>query len=338
MLGTFPLPCLFGVCGRRRRRRPGMGWEAPDAVPRAGGNRLFGELVTPPCPPPLPLAGSRGSCGSRTVPVPSAMARARQAVRRRERGGRLGVPARCPQGVGGSRSLAPGPGCRALMALAAAKSQIRISSGWGGGNWPLPAAAAALPTAPPAMCRAGGGPAPLHPGGVCPELCPSIHPSLHRSSSSSPKRGGYPQHHPGRGVLGLCVCPPPPHPTPPHPPGQEKSQTRTTLALSRRARERAGDLPARAAGEIGGCHGERGCHRGGGRLPVPDKVSPHPPDPGGDRSRAGCAAPAPLGLRHRIRAPGSGLFFLFPRQHPHPPVPAPTLPFAVSSIRSPPSP
>lgn len=51
MLGASPVLCLFGVCCGRRRRRPGLGWEAQDAVPRAGGNRLFGELVTPPCPP-----------------------------------------------------------------------------------------------------------------------------------------------------------------------------------------------------------------------------------------------------------------------------------------------
>lgn len=96
MLGASPVLCLFGGCGGKRRRRPGLGWEAPDTVPRTVGNRLFRELVTPPCPPPsLLLAGSRGSCGSSRMPVPSTKARARQAVRRkrRERGGRLGVPA-----------------------------------------------------------------------------------------------------------------------------------------------------------------------------------------------------------------------------------------------------
>lgn len=57
MLGASPVLCLFGGCGGKRRRRPGLGWEAPDTVPRTVGNRLFRELVTPPCPPPLSAAG-----------------------------------------------------------------------------------------------------------------------------------------------------------------------------------------------------------------------------------------------------------------------------------------
>lgn len=63
------------------------------------------------CPPPLLLAGSRGSCGGSRMPVPSTKARARQAVRRkrRERGGRLGVPAYSP--------ASPGEGVRCSLAL-----------------------------------------------------------------------------------------------------------------------------------------------------------------------------------------------------------------------------
>lgn len=42
-------------------RKAGLGWEAPDTVPSAGGNRLFRELVTPSVPPLSPLAASRDS-------------------------------------------------------------------------------------------------------------------------------------------------------------------------------------------------------------------------------------------------------------------------------------
>lgn len=265
MLVTSPVLCLFGVDGRRRRR-PGLGWEAPDAVPRAGGNRLFGELVTPPCPPPSPLAGSREGCGSGGVPAPSTEARARQAVRRRrrERGGRLGVPARCPlPGRGGWCSLAPSPCAGCSMALAAAKCQIRISSGWGGGNWPLPAEAAALPMAPPGTCLAEGGadtPAALRaPAGTWCVRLPNpssialplpLHPY---PAFLSPLPRGYSQRGPGRGAW--CY-PPSPHDPSSARPG--KSQTRTGRPY----------LP-----EHGACGGpaSEGC-RGDWRLPWGERL------------------------------------------------------------------
>ncbi|XP_054036910.1 uncharacterized protein LOC128900156 [Rissa tridactyla] len=105
------------------------------------------------------------------------------------------------------------------------------------------------------MCRArmGGGPAPLQPGKAPPargpSVCPSIPPSLHRSSSSrtslpsaflSPlPHDGYPQHRPGRGDTALFPTPTPSRSWP------GKSQTHARPALSRGARERAGDLRGR---------------------------------------------------------------------------------------------
>lgn len=120
----------------------------------------------------------------------------------------------------------PWPEGRALMALVAAKSQIRISSGWRGGNWPLPAAAAALPTAPPpprdVLCSWGvtplqpGEPPPARGPSVCPSFPPSLFlfpciPAQHLSLPAPAKHRGYPQHRPGRGTT---VFPPPRPPSP----------------------------------------------------------------------------------------------------------------------------
>lgn len=239
----------------------------------------------------------------------------------------------------------PWPEGRALMALVAAKSQIRISSGWRGGNWPLPAAAAALPTAPPpprdVLCSWGvtplqpGEPPPARGPSVCPSFPPSLFlfpciPAQHLSLPAPAKHRGYPQHRPGRGTT---VFPPPPpaplHPAPPLPSWPRKSQTRATSALSWPSKGACRE-PA-SEGCRGGCHGERACHWGGGSLLAKDKMSPRPLDWGGGGSAPELAVqprhPSPaLRLRRGISPhPWLRLVFL-PRRHPHPPVPAPTLP------------
>lgn len=254
----------------------------------------------------------------------------------------------------------PWPECRALMALAAAKSQIRISSGWGGGNWPLPAAAAALPTAPPpwdVLCSWGV--APLQPGepppARGPSVCPSFPPSLflfpcipaqHLSLPAPAKHRGYPQHHPGRGAM---VLPPRLHPAPPCPPGPENPKHVLHRPYLGRARERAGNLPARAAGEV--AMGKEPAT--GAVAPCSQKIRcPHVPWMGGVSTGAGCPAPAPLASplapsRH-LSAPLAQACFPSPpasastRPRTHPPAGLcrfhRLLPFAISSICSLPPP
>lgn len=262
----------------------------------------------------------------------------------------------------------PWPEGRALMALVAAKSQIRISSGWRGGNWPLPAAAAALPTAPPpprdVLCSWGvtplqpGEPPPARGPSVCPSFPPSLFlfpciPAQHLSLPAPAKHRGYPQHRPGRGTT---VFPPPPpaplHPAPPLPSWPRKSQTRATSALSWPSKGACRE-PA-SEGCRGGCHGERACHWGGGSLLAKDKMSPRPLDWGGGgvSTGAGCPAPAPLTSpsapsRH-LSAPLAQACFPSPpasastRPRTHPPAGLCRfhclLPFAISSICSLPPP
>lgn len=237
----------------------------------------------------------------------------------------------------------PWPEGRALMALVAAKSQIRISSGWRGGNWPLPAAAAALPTAPPpprdVLCSWGvtplqpGEPPPARGPSVCPSFPPSLFlfpciPAQHLSLPAPAKHRGYPQHRPGRGTT---VFPPPPPPPftllPPCPPGPENPKHVLHRPYLGRARERAGNLPARAAGEV--AMGKEPAI--GAVAPCSQKIRcPHVPwtGGGGGQHRSWLSSPGtphqPFGsVAASLRTPGSGLFS-FPagiRIHPspHPP-------------------
>lgn len=261
----------------------------------------------------------------------------------------------------------PWPEGRALMALVAAKSQIRISSGWRGGNWPLPAAAAALPTAPPpprdVLCSWGvtplqpGEPPPARGPSVCPSFPPSLFlfpciPAQHLSLPAPAKHRGYPQHRPGRGTT---VFPPPPPPPftllPPCPPGPENPKHVLHRPYLGRARERAGNLPARAAGEV--AMGKEPAI--GAVAPCSQKIRcPHVPWTGGGgvSTGAGCPAPAPLTSpsapsRH-LSAPLAQACFPSPpasastRPRTHPPAGLCRfhclLPFAISSICSLPPP
>lgn len=263
MLSASPVLRLFGVCcGRRRRkRRPGLGWEAPDTVPRAGGNRLFGELVTPPCPPRPGAGREPGQLRERRG------ARAQQhckgeAVRRRARGGRLGVPARVPPGRGGLRSLAPGPGADGFGGCEKSNPDFL------GVGRREPASSrcsgSSSPRGPPGMCCAGGAGTPTArqaPTGTW-SVRLSIPPSialfpLHPCPASLPapaKHCRYPEHHPGRGAR--CYPHPPCSPSPSCP---GKSQTHAGVALSRGAR-----------GSVRGTS-QRGL-RGDWRLPWAEKL------------------------------------------------------------------
>lgn len=349
MLGASPVLCLFGGCGGKRRRRPGLGWEAPDTVPRTVGNRLFRELVTPPCPPPsLLLAGSRGSCGSSRMPVPSTKARARQAVRRkrRERGGRLGVPAYShppprARGFVATWPLARGPGSDGFGGCEKSNPDFlrverrELASSRCSGSPPH-----GPPTPPGCAVQLGGDTpaawrAPSGTWSVCLSILPPValplpvHPCPAPFSPRSGKAPWVPAASPREGDHGVSPPPPPFTLLPPCPPGPENPKHVLHRPYLGRARERAGNLPARAAGEV--AMGKEPAI--GAVAPCSQKIRcPHVPWTGGGGGSAPELAvqprhPSPaLRLRRGISPhPWLRLVFL-PRRHPHPPVPAPTLP------------
>lgn len=347
MLGASPVLCLFGGCGGKRRRRPGLGWEAPDTVPRTVGNRLFRELVTPPCPPPsLLLAGSRGSCGSSRMPVPSTKARARQAVRRkrRERGGRLGVPAYShppprARGFVATWPLARGPGSDGFGGCEKSNPDFlrverrELASSRCSGSPPH-----GPPTPPGCAVQLGGDTpaawrAPSGTWSVCLSILPPValplpvHPCPAPFSPRSGKAPWVPAASPREGDHGVSPPPPPFTLLPPCPPGPENPKHVLHRPYLGRARERAGNLPARAAGEV--AMGKEPAI--GAVAPCSQKIRcPHVPwtGGGGGQHRSWLSSPGtphqPFGsVAASLRTPGSGLFS-FPagiRIHPspHPP-------------------
>lgn len=371
MLGASPVLCLFGGCGGKRRRRPGLGWEAPDTVPRTVGNRLFRELVTPPCPPPsLLLAGSRGSCGSSRMPVPSTKARARQAVRRkrRERGGRLGVPAYShppprARGFVATWPLARGPGSDGFGGCEKSNPDFlrverrELASSRCSGSPPH-----GPPTPPGCAVQLGGDTpaawrAPSGTWSVCLSILPPValplpvHPCPAPFSPRSGKAPWVPAASPREGDHGVSPPPPPFTLLPPCPPGPENPKHVLHRPYLGRARERAGNLPARAAGEV--AMGKEPAI--GAVAPCSQKIRcPHVPwtGVGGVSTGAGCPAPAPLTSpsapsRH-LSAPLAQACFPSPpasastRPRTHPPAGLCRfhclLPFAISSICSLPPP